>query len=136
MSNWRALDRFQDLGLLVLRTGIGGVFITLHGLPHLAGGAKNWARVGRAVGYLGIGSGHVWWGLAALLAMTLGALGLILGVWHRPAALALTITMLVASIWRFYPFGGWDAAAYPVSMAIVCFSLLILGPGKYAMAGK
>lgn len=134
MPSWASLDRFQDLGLLILRAGIGSVFLLLHGLPNLTGGAVAWARVGRAVSYLGIGSGHVWWGLAALLAMTLGALGLILGYLHRPSALALTITMLVASIWRFYPFGGWDAAAYPVSMAIVCFSLMILGPGRYAIA--
>ena len=134
MPGWASLDRFQDFGLLVLRVGIGSVFLLVHGFPNLAAGAKTWARVGRSVSYLGIGTGHTWWGLAALLAMTVGALGLIVGYCHRPAALALTITMLVASIWRFYPFGGWDAAAYPLSMAIVCFSLMLLGPGKYALS--
>lgn len=68
--------------------------------------------------------------------MTLGAAGLILGWAHRPAALALTVTMGVASIWKFYPFGGWDAAAYPVTMTIVCLGLLFTGPGKFALQGK
>lgn len=128
------LDRFSDFGLLVLRVGIGTIFLFVHGFPHFAGGAKDWARIGRAMSYLGVGSGHTWWGLAALLSMTLGAICLIVGFCHRPAALALTGTMLVASIWRFYPFGGWDAAAYPVTMSVVCFSMVILGPGKYVIA--
>jgi uncharacterized membrane protein YphA (DoxX/SURF4 family) len=76
--------------------------------------------------------GHQVWGLLAILAMTAGAVCLMLGVLHRPAALALTLTMFVASIWKFFPFGGWEAAAYPVTMTVVCFALFVLGPGKIA----
>lgn len=127
------LDRFQDLGLLILRVGIGVIFLCIHGFSRLADGMAGWRRVGRAVSYLGIDFGHVWWGLAAVLAMTAGALCLILGWLHRPAALLLTITMGVASIWKFFPFGGWNAAAYPVTMAVVCLGLLITGPGKLSL---
>lgn len=130
---WQFFDRFQDLGLLVLRVGVGLIFICLHGFARLADGPEAWRRVGRAVGYLDVDAGHTWWGLAALLAMTAGAVCLILGWAHRPAALLLTITMGVASIWKFYPFGGWDAAAYPVTMVVVCLALLLLGPGKYSL---
>jgi len=130
--HWRKLDSFSDLGLLVIRAGVGALFMIVHGFPKLTGGPDKWASVGRAVGYLGIHFGYTSWGLAAALAETLGGLLLILGFAHRPAALALLITMLVASIWKFYPFGGWDAAAYPVSMAVVCLGLLFTGPGKYS----
>ena len=125
-------DRCQDLGLLVLRAGVGAVFLFLHGLPLLLDPAS-WARIGRATSYLGVGFGHQAWGFFAVLAMTLGAGCLLLGWFHRSAALALALTMAVASIWRFYPFGGWDAAAHPFTLMIVCFSLTILGPGKYAV---
>ena len=135
MLRWSFLDRFQDLGLLVLRAGIGAIFLLIHGFPKLSEPAC-WTRVGRAVSYLGIDFGHQVWGFAAILAMTLGAVCLILGFAHRPAAFALTITMGVASIWKFYPFGGWDAAAYPVTMTLVCFSLLLTGPGKFSLQGK
>lgn len=133
---WAFLDRYQDFGLLLLRAGVGSVFLFIHGFPRLADGAAEWARVGRAVSYLGIKFGYVWWGFAAVLAMTLGAVCLILGYLHRPAALTLTITMGVASIWKFYPFGGWNAAAYPVAMAGVCFTLIILGPGKFSLDNR
>lgn len=126
------LDRFQDLGLLILRIGVGLVFLLIHGLPKL-GDPSSWARTGRSVSYLGIQFGHQLWGLAAILTMTLGAACLVLGYLHRPAALALTITMGVASIWKFYPFGGWDAAAYPVTMTVVCLSLALIGPGKFSL---
>lgn len=133
MLRWSFLDRFNDLGLLVLRVGIGAIFLFIHGLPRLVADSQAWSRVGRAVSYLGIDYGHAWWGLAAILAMTAGAVCLILGYLHRPAALALTLTMAVATIWKFYPFGGWDAAAHPAAMVIVCLALVILGPGKYAL---
>ncbi|NDG50044.1 MAG: DoxX family protein [Rhodospirillales bacterium] len=97
MPRWSYLDRFTDLGLLVLRAGIGAIFLLIHGLPRLVADSRAWARVGRAVGYLGIHFGHAWWGLIAILAMTAGAICLILGFLHRPAALALTLTMAVAT---------------------------------------
>lgn len=45
---WSFLDRFQDFGLLVLRVGVGLVFLLIHGFPKLADPAS-WARTGRAV---------------------------------------------------------------------------------------
>lgn len=130
---WHFLERWQDAGLLILRAGVGAVFLGIHGLPLLSDGAPGWTRVGRAVSCLGFSGGYLWWGMAAMLAMTLGGACLILGFCHRPAALALTLTMGVASIWRYHPFGGFESAAYPLTMTVVCVSLFILGPGKYAL---
>lgn len=132
MLRWSFLDRYHDGGLLLLRGSVGGVVLLVHGLPKLID-PPSWAKVGRAVSYLGIGFGHQVWGLAAILAMTLGAVCLIVGFLHRPAALALAITLAVASLWKFYPFGGWDAAAYPFTMTLVSLSLLVLGPGKLSI---
>jgi putative oxidoreductase len=130
---WKSLDGCADFGLLVIRVGIGALFLIVHGFPKLAGGAAQWASVGRAVSYLGIKFGYAGWGFAATLAETLGGLLLILGFAHRPAALALFVTMTVAAIWEYYPFGGWDAAAHPAALAVVCLGLLFMGPGKYSL---
>lgn len=135
MFRWAFLDRCQDLGLLVLRAGVGLSFLLLHGFHRLADPAS-WSGVGRAVSYLGIGFGYQVWGFLAILSMTLGALCLILGFAHRPAALALTVTMAVATIWKYFPFGGWGAAGYPATMMIVSLGLLFTGPGKYALQSK
>lgn len=133
---WKALDGWSDVGLLVMRAGIGALFMIVHGFPRLAGGPAKWDSVGRSVSYLDIDFGHTAWGFAAALSMTLGGLLLIIGWAHRPAALALFVTMAVASIWKYYPFGGWDAAAHPVAMAVVCLGLLITGPGKHSLDAK
>lgn len=135
---WQSLDRWSDFGLLIMRVGIGALFTFVHGYPKLAGGPDKWESVGKAMGYLNIDFGHTAWGFAAALAETFGGLLLILGWAHRPAALALFTTMAVASIWKFFPeiLGGWNAAAYPVTMAVVCLGLLFTGPGKYSLDAR
>ncbi len=135
MFRWSFLDRFHDFGLLVMRVGIGLVFLLLYGFPKLIN-PGSWAGIGRAVSYLGIKSGHQVWGFGAVLSMSLGAVCLILGFAHRPAALALTITMGVAAIWKHYPFAGWSASSYPLAMGVVCLGLLFTGPGKYSLQGR
>ncbi len=133
---WKKLDSFSDFGLLIIRVGVGALFMIVHGFPKLAGGPSAWASVGRAVSYLGINFGYTGWGLAATVAETLGGLLFIVGCAHRPAALALFTTMTVAAIWKYYPFGGWDAAAHPAAMAVVCLGLFFTGPGKYSIDAK
>lgn len=137
---WTFFDKWSDAGLLVMRVGIGALFMIVHGFPKLAGGPAKWESVGKAVSYLEIDFGHTAWGFAAAVAETLGGLLLILGWGHRPAALALFVTMAVASIWKYfphiYPLGGWDAAAHPAALAVVCLGLLFTGPGKYSLDAK
>ena len=133
---WKSLDGYSDAGLFVLRVGIGALFTLVHGFPRLIGGPEKWKSVGRSMSYLEIDFAHTAWGFVAALSMTLGGLLLILGWAHRPAALALFITMSVASIWKYYPFGGWDAAAHPAALAIVCLGLLFTGPGKHSLDAK
>lgn len=133
---WKSLDGCADFGLLVIRAGIGGLFMIVHGYPRLAGGPDAWRAVGRAVSYLGIHFGYTAWGFAAATAETLGGLLLILGCAHRPAALGLFVTMAVATVWKYYPFGGWDAAAHPAALGAVALGLLFTGPGKYSLDAK
>ena len=47
MFRWDFLDRFHDLGLLVLRAGVGSVFLLIHGFPKLTD-PDSWSRTGRA----------------------------------------------------------------------------------------
>lgn len=135
MPSGSILAKGQDAGLLILRAGVGLVFLLIHGFPRLME-PGSWARTGRAISYLGIDFGHQVWGFAAILSMTLGAIFIIVGFLHRTAALTLAGTMFVAAIWRHYPFGGWEASAYPVTMVVVCVSLCLTGPGKYALSAR
>ena len=47
------LDKQRDKGLLILRIGIGVMFMC-HGFPKLAGGPEVWTKLGGALGALGI----------------------------------------------------------------------------------
>lgn len=133
---WKSLDVWSDAGLLIIRGGIGALFMCVHGFPRLMGGPDKWNATGRALSYLEIDFGHTAFGLAAALVMTLGGGFLIIGFAHRPSALALFVTMVVATIWKYYPFAGWDGAGHPAAMAVVCLGLLFTGPGKYSLDAK
>ena len=59
------MERYRDLGLLILRVGFGLSFFWFHGYPKLMGGPEMWARIGDAVANVGITFGYTAWGLAA-----------------------------------------------------------------------
>lgn len=50
-----ALNKYKDYGLLILRIGIGGMFI-FHGAPKMFGGPERWEGIGGAMASVGIKS--------------------------------------------------------------------------------
>ncbi|MFT4627425.1 MAG: putative oxidoreductase [Myxococcota bacterium] len=129
---WRRLDAYRDLGLLVLRVGLGAMMIG-HGWPKLAGGVETWEKLGGAMAHLGITTAPAAWGLAASLSECVGGALLVLGLATRPAALSLAITMFVA-FWMHFDggdgFRGWSHAAED---GIAFLALVILGGGRYSL---
>ena len=133
---WRSLTQYRDVGLLILRVGIGLMFM-LHGWPKLAGGAVVWERVGGALGLFGITFWPAFWGFMAAITEFCGGLLLIAGAFFRPAVLAMAFVMLVASTMHIdkQVTGLGDLAKYaghPLEMFILFISLLLIGPGKYS----
>ena len=64
----------------------------------------------------------------------IGGLFLILGLLTRPAALAITVNMLVASV--FIGFKGFffeKGAAYPFSLMVSALIILLTGPFSYSL---
>jgi putative oxidoreductase len=84
--------------------------------------------------YVGIHFAPVFWGLMAALSETLGCVMVILGFLFRPACILLFITLCVASLAVMHTGkGGLEAASHPIELAILFFSLLFIGPGKYSV---
>ena len=81
-----ALARHADLGLLVIRLGVGLSLLLFHGWGKITGGPERWERTGREMANLGIRFYPVFWGLMAALAESLGAVLLMLGLFFRPSA--------------------------------------------------
>jgi len=129
-----SLTKFRDWGLLFLRVSLGAFYIFAHGWHKLAGGIHQWREVGLAVHYVGIHfAPPAFWGLMAALSETLGCLLFILGFLFRPACLLLLITLVVASAMQLGKGQGWETASHAIELAILFFSLLFIGPGKYSI---
>lgn len=129
---WLVDDRYRDAAMLVLRVGIGLLFL-YHGTPKLLGGTELWTKIGGAMGVFGIGFWHPFWGLMAALAEFGGGLALVGGVLLRPVMPFLAFTMIVAISTKFAGGDGIFGAAYPFAMLTAIVALFIAGPGRYSV---
>lgn len=114
-----------SVSVLLLRIALGGILF--------AGGA------GKALGWFGgVGmdftlEGFAQMGMGAPLAYLstyaefIGGFLIVIGLFTRPAALALAINMLVATIVSL-PQGFMVGASYPFSLFMVSLAVLIAGP--------
>ena len=128
-----ALDRYRDLGLLVLRLGIGLSYMN-YGLPKLTGGPAAWGELGQSMKYLGITFAPVVWGFLAAMSEFFGGLALVVGGLFRVATFFLICTMVVATVQHFGRGDGYGGGAFhSIEFGIVCLSLFLMGPGKYSV---
>ena len=129
----RSLSRYQDFGLLVLRLGLGVMFM-LHGLPKIMGGPDKWHSLGAATAHVGIHFAPTLFGFLAALSEFGGGICLIIGLAFRPACLMMCSTMVVASAMHL---GTGDdlakGASHAVELAFVFFGLATVGPGRYSV---
>ncbi len=128
---WRFLGKYRDEGLLLLRLGIGFMFI-MHGGFKLLDGPDRWESLGHAMRHFGVRQWPLLWGLLASLAEFLGGICFILGALFRPASLLLLIVMIVAATVQYHK-GGLMVAAHPIEMGILFAGLLFIGPGRYSV---
>lgn len=127
-------EKHKDTGLLILRVGLGAMFLT-HGAPKMFAGPEMWAKLGMAMGNIGIHFLPVFWGFMASFSEFAGGLFLMLGLFTRPACALLAFTMSIASIFHFSRGDGLKGASHAIENGIVFLSLILIGPGKYSLDG-
>jgi putative oxidoreductase len=127
----RNSEKLRDVGLLVLRLGFGLGFALFHGLPKLQGGREGWAMIGQAMSNAGITFGYEWWGAAAMAAEFFGGLCFALGLFFRPACLALFSTMAIASLNHIIT--GQGSPSHAVKNSFVFAGMFFVGPGRYSL---
>ncbi|MEZ4689878.1 MAG: DoxX family membrane protein [Ignavibacteria bacterium] len=60
-----SLGKHSDLGILIIRIGIGISFILVHGLGKITGGPALWEKLGGAMSSFGINFLPTFWGFMA-----------------------------------------------------------------------
>jgi len=127
-------EKLGNLALLVMRAGLGGMMVT-HGWPKIAAGPDTWTKLGQAMTHFGVDFQPALWGLAAALSETLGGVLLVLGLYTRPAAASLLITMIVAARLHLVKDGLGDAS-HAIEDAFAFFGILLLGPGAWSVDAR
>ncbi|HEV7405247.1 MAG TPA: DoxX family protein [Chthoniobacteraceae bacterium] len=127
---WSVLKNYSDGALLFLRITLGSWFLYLHGFPLLAGGRGEWRRTGAEMHHLGITMGETFWGFLAACSESLGCALFIIGFAFRPSCLTLFLTLAVMAFAKYHT--SLAIADYSLSMALVFFTLMFVGPGKFS----
>jgi len=129
------LDKHRDKGLLILRIGIGFMFIC-HGYPKLIAGPETWTRLGNALSAVGVNFAPTFMGFMAAISEFGGGLLLIFGFLTRPACFFLLCTMIVATQMHVSQGDPFVKYSHALEAAILFFSLMFIGPGKISIDEK
>lgn len=125
-----------DLGILILRLGVGIMFIA-HGLQKAAGmfagpGIRGFSEMLSGLGF----APALFWAYLAGYTELIGGIFLILGIFVRSASGLLLILIVVAAVkvhlskGFFLSAGGFE---YTFIIACACAALILLGGGKFSI---
>jgi putative oxidoreductase len=126
------LAKYRETGLLLMRVGLGVLFIIITG-PVLLGGPSRWGNFGGAIRSLGLHTNYQFWGfLGALMGCAGGAL-MIFGLFFRPGVLLCLVITLVHLLGVLGGIGSYRANLAAIELFVVLIGLLFVGPGKYSV---
>ncbi|MEP6822653.1 MAG: DoxX family protein [Chthoniobacterales bacterium] len=126
------LAKYRETGLLIMRLGLGVLFIILTG-PVLLHGPRAWASLGAGIRYLGLHNHYQIWGfLGALMGCAGGAL-MIFGLFFRPGVLLVLAITLVHLLGVLGSVGTLRTNLAAVELAVMLTGLLFVVPGKYSV---
>lgn len=126
-------NKIKDLGLLIVRLGLGLAFILVYGLSKLTAGPELWKNLGKAMQNTGIYWYPEFWGFMSMTAELLGGLLLVLGFLFRPAAFLMAFNMFVAMMSHFAKLDQWMRVATPIQLMCVFIALMLIGPGSFSL---
>ena len=129
------LDKYRNIGFLILRFGIGIMFM-YHGWGKISAGPAVWEKVGGAMANLGISFMPSVFGLMAAFSEFGGGACLILGLFFRPACFFMFFTMAVATTMHLSQGDGLNVASHAIESGILFLSLIFIGPGAHSLDEK
>ena len=126
------LAKYRETGLLIMRVGLGVLFIVLTG-PVLLGGPSRWSNFGSAIRNLGVHTHYQFWGFFGALLGCLGGMLMIFGLFFRPGVLLVLIITFVHLLGVWHGVGALRENLAAVELAVMLLGLLFVGPGKYSV---
>ncbi|ATL46557.1 DoxX family protein [Chitinophaga caeni] len=130
-----SIQKKQNVALLLLRIGIGTLFIVF-GIMKLAGGSATWEAVGGSMQLVGISAAPKFWGIVASLTELIGGISLLLGLYTRIGAILLLFTMIVAVLVKINFDGTLAGVASPLTMLIIMIFFAVGGSGRYSLDAR
>jgi putative oxidoreductase len=134
----KSLFRHPDMGLLIIRTGVG-IVLAIAGYNKFMGGEMVLHEVGANIKYIGLDVGTqnistMFFGVLAAGVELAGGLFLVAGIMYRTSAAMLFLTMLVATLTMLDASSGdLTEFGYPMVMALVLLGLLFTGSGRISL---
>ncbi len=122
----------QQLGMFILRMGIGLMFI-FYGFSKLSGGTSAWKSVGKMLGVIGITWSPIFWGLLTGLLEFVGGIVLSLGLFVHLAGSLLFIVMSTASLILYMNGAPMSQIFHPMLAGFVFLFFALSGGGDYTM---
>jgi putative oxidoreductase len=132
MALFKQAGQYKNFGLLLIRIGLGILFI-YHGLPKLTGGPGKWERIGGAAGYVGIHFLPMFWGFLCAIVETFGGILVVVGLAFRPVCLLLVLNLFVAAVFTYRVSGSFGDATHAIEDMVMLAGLFFLGPGTYSV---
>jgi putative oxidoreductase len=131
-------DISVDLGLLLIRLGIGLSVVIFHGYDKLMGGPAMWTSLGGSMQHVHITWLPTFWGFMSAFAESVCSCLLIIGVQFRAAAILLACNMSMAVLTHLHmpvdqPNHGWHGASHALELLSVYLGFLFTGPGKFSL---
>ena len=128
-------NKLQDIGLLIMRVGLGLIFIK-HGFGKITGGTQTWQWLGSSMSNLGITFWPTFWGFMAACSEFFGGICLTLGLGTRFAAFFLSCVMFTASVMHWSKGDPFTTLSHPLSLLFVFVGLVLIGGGCYSLDCK
>ncbi len=134
MLKLKFLGKFRELGLLIIRAGIGVAFV-VHGRDKMFH-PEGWAALGGAMGNWGVTFAPAFWGFMAAFAEFGGGILFVLGFLFRPAAIMMAINMGVALSFHLAKGDGFNIYSHALEAGVVFLGMAFVGPGKLSLDGE
>jgi uncharacterized membrane protein YphA (DoxX/SURF4 family) len=129
-----ATEHQINTGLLLIRCGLAATLL-FYALPRLLDGSAAWSAVGRDMRFLPADVSYAIVGGIVLLIDVLASVGLVTGFMFRLSSIGLACVYGLY-FFNFINVGYKTLPLYAAALACVCLGLVLIGPGRFAVAVK